>query len=560
MISVRSLLQPLNGNRSITLKLKEKMNRHCLKQIIGSGVLIAAIFSGTGLRAQVLNEQTLKFGTVLEGIRKYYVDSTNQELLTENAIRGLLKDLDPHSSYLTPREVEQMNEPLQGNFEGIGVTFNILNDTVYIISPVTGGPSEKAGILAGDRIIKVDGKNIAGASVTNEQVFSLLKGKKGTQVDLSILRKGAGMLDFTVLRDKIPIYSVDASYNAGDGIGYIKLNRFSMTTMDEFQDAIKKLKSGNLKSLILDLTGNGGGYLEVAINLADQFLDDGKLVLYTQGVNSPKKEYFATREGSFEKGHLIILIDEGSASASEIVTGAIQDWDRGIIVGRRSYGKGLVQKPMLLPDQSMIRLTIAKYYTPTGRLIQKPYKMSRDDYDKDLVNRYLKGEMAHRDSIHFPDSLKYYTLKNTRLVYGGGGIMPDYFVSIDTSYYSEYYRQLMRKGLLNRFVLEYVDENRTSLHKIYPGFMQFKDNFLISNELMNRLYNFTASNGVVKNDKDIALSGNQIKLLLKAYIARDLWSNNEFYEIANENDPKYETAMNILRNWDKYEVMLLNTK
>jgi carboxyl-terminal processing protease len=544
----------------VIIKEIRNMNRRCMKKSLSCGLLILSILSGWGLQAQVLNEQVMKFGTVLDRIQKYYVDSTNQELLVEDAIKGLLKELDPHSSYLTPKEVEEMNEPLQGNFEGIGVSFNILNDTVYIISPISGGPSEKVGIMAGDRIIKVDGKNIAGISITNDQVFALLKGKKGTRVNISILRKGEGLIDFDVTRDKIPIYSVDASYNAGEGIGYIKLNRFSMTTMDEFQKAIKSLKEENVKNLILDLTGNGGGYLDVAISLADQFLESNKLVLYTQGVNSPKQEYFSTREGSFEKGHLVILIDEGSASASEIVTGAIQDWDRGIIVGRRSYGKGLVQKQMPLPDRSMIRLTVAKYYTPTGRLIQKPYKMDREDYDKDLLNRYMNGEMAHKDSIHFPDSLKYYTLKNTRLVYGGGGIMPDYFVSIDTSYYSDYYRQLIRKGLLNRFVLQYVDSRRNELHKKYPDFASFKSGFTLTEDFLTGFYNFASENGLPKNDKDLALSGNQIQLLLKSYIARDLWSNNEFFEIINDNDPKFETAMNILRNWDKYEVMLLNTR
>jgi len=536
------------------------MNTRFIVRSISRSLLVLCMFSGWGLKAQVLNEQVLKFGTVLDRIQKYYVDSINQELLVEDAIKGLLKELDPHSSYLTPEEVEEMNEPLQGNFEGIGVSFNILNDTVYVISPISGGPSEKVGIVAGDRIIRVDGKNVAGISINNEQVFSLLKGKKGTRVNLSILRKGEGLIEFNVIRDKIPIYSVDATYNAGDGIGYIKLNRFSLTTMDEFQKAMESLKEQDVKSLILDLTGNGGGYLDVAISLADQFLESNKLVLYTQGINSPKQEYYSTRDGSFEKGHLIILIDEGSASASEIVTGAVQDWDRGIVVGRRSYGKGLVQKQMPLPDQSMIRLTVAKYYTPTGRLIQKPYKMNRDDYDKDLINRFINGEMAHKDSIHFPDSLKFYTLKNTRLVYGGGGIMPDYFVSIDTSYYSDYYKQLLRKGLLNRYVLEYVDSRRKEIHKLYPDFAGFKNGFILSDEFMSGFYEFAARNGVPRNDKEILLSGNQIQLLLKSYIARDLWSNNEFFEIANENDPKVETAMNILRNWDKYEVMLLNTK
>jgi carboxyl-terminal processing protease len=531
-----------------------------MNRTIRTGLLMIWILSARGVQAQMLYEQTFKFGKVLEWIDKYYVDSVNQEDLVENAITAILKDLDPHSSYLTREEVAQLNEPLQGNFEGIGISFNILNDTVYIISPISGGPSERVGIIAGDRIIRVDGKNIAGIGITNEQVYNLLKGKKGTKVTLGILRKGDGLAEYTVSRDKIPIFSIDASYKVGNDIGYIKINRFSMTTMDEFQDALKKLKDENVKNLVLDLTGNGGGYLEVAISLADQFLDDGKLVLFTQGINSPKREYYATRDGSFEKGHLIILIDEGSASASEIVSGAIQDWDRGIIVGRRSYGKGLVQKPLLLPDQSMIRLTVAKYYTPTGRLIQKPYKLHRDDYDKDLFRRYMNGEMAHRDSIHFPDSLKYYTLKNTRLVYGGGGIMPDYFVSIDTSYYSDYYRQLVRKGLINQFVLEYVDGHRKELQKTYPEFKRFKDGFSVDKKLMDSFIQFALDNGIQKNDRDLALSGGQLQILLKSYIARDLWTNNEFFEIANEKDPKFETAITILNNWDKYEAMLLKSK
>jgi len=519
------------------------------------------LFGNMGMHAQMLYEQAIKFGKVLEWIDKYYVDSVNQDLLVEHAIMELLQKLDPHSSYLTKEEVEQLNEPLQGNFEGIGVSFNILNDTVYIVSPISGGPSDKVGIMSGDRILKVDGTTIAGVGITTEKVFSMLRGKKGSKVNVTVLRKDAGdLIDFEIIRDKIPIFSIDASYKVKDDIGYIKINRFSMTTMDEFEQAIQKLKNENISDLVLDLTGNGGGYLEVAIKLADQFLDDKKLVLFTEGINSPKREYFATKNGSFEKGHLIILIDEGSASASEIVSGAIQDWDRGIIVGRRSYGKGLVQKPLLLPDQSMIRLTVAKYYTPTGRLIQKPYNMSRDDYDKELLNRYVNGELAHRDSIHLPDSLRFYTLRNTRLVYGGGGIMPDYFVSIDTSFYSDYYRQLVRKGILSQFVLEFVDVNRPELLRAYPEFARFRNEFTVNEKLMARLVKYAEGKGIRLNDTDMALSRDQIELLLKAYIARDLWSNNEFYEITNERDPKFETAITILENWDKYEAMLLNKK
>jgi carboxyl-terminal processing protease len=471
----------------------------------------------------------------------------------------MLKDLDPHSSYLNKKEVAQLNEPLQGNFEGIGVSFSILHDTVYVISTIVGGPSERAGILAGDRILSVDGKNIAGIGVGNEQVFALLKGKKGSQVMLTVKRKSQGVQKISITRDKIPIHSVEASYKVDSDIGYIKINRFSMNTMDEFQAALGKLKDLHLKNLILDITGNGGGYLEVAINLADQFLDKGRLVVYTQGVNSPRKDYFATREGNFEKGHLVILIDEGSASASEILSGAIQDWDRGIIVGRRSFGKGLVQKPMYLPDQSMIRLTVAKYYTPTGRLIQKPYRNdSKDDYDHDLANRFINGEMWHSDSIHFPDSLKYFTLRNTRIVYGGGGIMPDYFVSIDTGYYSPYYRKVISKGLINRYVLEYLDANRSKLEAAFPEFESYRDGFSAETELVEGFIGFAAENGVPENRQELAVSGNRLALMLKAYLARDLWSANAFYEITNAEEPEFETAVTILKNWDKYEAMLLN--
>jgi len=528
-----------------------------LKKIIFLGLSFSI---AAAIQAQILNEQAFKFGKVLEWIDKYYVDSVNQELLVEHAITELLKDLDPHSSYLTRDEVEELNEPLQGNFEGVGISFNILNDTVYVISPVSGGPSDKIGITAGDRIIKVDGTNVAGIGITFEDVFAMLRGKKGSRVIVSVLRrKVPSLIDFEIIRDKIPIYSIDASYMVDDDIGYIKINRFSMTTLDEFNEAVRKLKDNNIRNLIIDLTGNGGGYLEVAINLTDQLLDGGKLILYTQGVNSPKKEYFATREGTFEKGHLVVLIDENSASASEIVSGAIQDWDRGIIVGRRSYGKGLVQKPLLLPDQSMIRLTVAKYFTPTGRLIQKPYNINRDDYDKDLRTRYKNGEFTHKDSIHLPDSLKYYTLKNTRLVYGGGGIMPDFFVSIDTSFYSDYYRILLRNSTISQFVLQYVDRNRNELHVKYPYFKSFKVNFA-AGELLPGLVKYAENNGIPENKVDLSFSQTQIELWLKAYVARDLWSNNEFFEIINEKDPKFETAVTIMKNWDKYEAMLLNKK
>jgi carboxyl-terminal processing protease len=533
-----------------------------MKRMIVFLTLICLLMPASNtVHSQMFTEQAFKFGKVLEWIDRYYVDSVNQDMLVERAIAELLKDLDPHSSYLNKDEVAQLNEPLQGNFEGIGVSFNILKDTVYIISPVADGPSDKAGILSGDRLIMVNGNNIAGIGIKSDDVYAMLRGKKGSRVNLSVLRRGkAQLLEYEIVRDKIPIYSIDASYKVNEDIGYIKINRFSMTTLEEFASAMAKLKDEEVKNLILDLTGNGGGYLEVAIKMADQFLDNDKLILYTEGINSPKREYYSSREGIFEKGHLVIIIDEGSASASEILSGAVQDWDRGIIVGRRSYGKGLVQKPLPLPDQSMIRLTVAKYYTPTGRLIQKPYNMSRDDYDKDLINRFNKGEFAHKDSIHLPDSLKYYTLKNTRLVYGGGGIMPDYFVSIDTSHYSNYYHQLLRKRTVDQFVLEYVDMHRKELIKQYSDIESFKGDYEINESMMDKFVQYSEEKGVIYNPQDFLVSKDQLKTLLKAYIARDLWSTSEFYEISNERDPKFETAVTILNNWDKYEAMLLNKK
>jgi carboxyl-terminal processing protease len=507
--------------------------------------------------SQELYEQTLKFGRVLEWIDRYYVDSVNQDKLVETAIIEMLKDLDPHSQYLTKKEAIETDEPLQGNFEGIGISFSILNDTIFVISPISGGPSEKVGIMAGDRIVKVEGENVAGIGITNNDVYRLLRGEKNTKVTITVLRRYVKeLLDFTIIRDKIPIYSLDASYMIKDDIGYIKINRFSLTTIYEFMDAIEKLKEQNVNSLILDLTGNGGGYLDVAIKISDQFLDENKLIVYTEGTNNPRRDYMTTSKGVFESGNILILIDEGSASASEIVAGAIQDWDRGIIVGRRSFGKGLVQRPLRLPDSSIVRLTVARYYTPTGRLIQKPYDMTKTEYDNDIINRYNNGELSNEDSIHFPDSLKYNTLKYGRIVYGGGGIMPDFFIPIDTSFYSDYYRDVLRKGVLNTFALNYTDMNRENIKNKYPEFDKFKNNFIISDKLFNEFTEFAKEEDLEADKDAIALSGERIKLLIKAYIARDIWGTSEFYEIVNEKDIKYQRAIEIMENWEYYSNLL----
>jgi carboxyl-terminal processing protease len=404
--------------------------------------------------------------------------------------------------------------------------------------------------LAGDKIIKIEGKTVAGIKITNNDVFSKLRGAKGTKVTISVLRKGVKeLIDFTITRDKIPIYSIDAVYMISPGVGYIKLNRFAQTTGKEFEAAMDKLKDLKINSLILDLTDNGGGYLEEAAFLADQFLSEGKLIVYTQGVHSPVQKYTSTSKGSFEKGKLVIMIDEGSASASEILAGAIQDWDRGMIVGRRSFGKGLVQRPLFFDDGSMLRLTIARYYTPAGRLIQKPYTDGSDAYEKDLINRYNNGELSNKDSIHFPDSLKNYTLVEKRVVYGGGGIMPDYFVALDTTGYTNLYRDVIRKGTLNKFVLNYIDQNRAQLKSTYPSFDVYKTKFNVD-PILAELIKYAEKEGIKTNEKEIETSKQMISRFLKAYIARDLWDSSEFYQIINEEDPIVKKALETIKTGD----------
>lgn len=532
-----------------------------MKTGIRLGLLLALIVVFQDGNAQVFNENTYKFSKVIDWLDTYYVDSVNQDDLVEDAIVNLLHELDPHSAYISKEEVQRMNEPLEGNFEGIGISFNILKDTIYVVSPIAGGPSEKVGIQAGDRIVKINDKNVAGIGVTNSDVFEKLRGKKGTKVDVSIKRKGVNqLLDFTITRDKIPIYSIDASYKVNDNTGYIKLNRFASTTIDEFEEATKKLKKQNVKNLILDLSDNGGGYLDVAVKLADHFLTDSKLIVYTEGLHSPRREYKATAKGDFEEGNVVIIIDEGSASASEIVAGAVQDWDRGIIVGRRSFGKGLVQRPLMLPDGSVIRLTVARYYTPTGRLIQKPYDEGYDAYTMDIVERFNKGEFINSDSINFPDSLKYYTLKKKRTVYGGGGIMPHIFVPLDTAGYSEYYRDLIRKGVLYRFVLNYVDKNRNEILSDYKSFEKYNSSFQIDENLFGKLKNFATKEGIVFDEEGFDKSKDQIALLLKAYMARDLWDTSNYYQIINKEDQSFQTALQVLDDWDKYLAELDNRR
>lgn len=520
--------------------------------------LIFSLFVLNIAYPQFISKDAYKYAYFLQYLERFYVDSVNSGKIVENAIIKQLEELDPHSTYITKEDFDKMNEPLKGNFEGIGVSFNILKDTLFIISPIVGGPSEKVGIRSGDRILKVNGRNIAGIGITNDTVYSLLRGPKGTKVTVSILRKGESeLLEFTIVRDKIPINSVDASYMIDKETGYIKLSRFAMTSMEEFIAAAESLKKEGAVNLILDLTGNAGGYLDVAVSLADQFLDDEKLIVYTQGLHSEREEKLAGNKGLFEKGKLIILIDEGSASASEIVSGAIQDWDRGIIIGRRSFGKGLVQRQLVLPDESVLRLTTARYYTPSGRLIQKPYVNGNMEYEREIYDRYEHGEFQNADSIKFTDTLKYKTLVKQRTVYGGGGIMPDIFVPMDTNSYSEYLRGLVRKGILNQFVLQYVDKNRDNLKSKYADIRQFNKEFTVDSKLMDDLKQYAIAEGLKVNETDVSISAERINLMIRAYIARDLWGTNEFYEVINQIDNNVLKALEVLKNWDEYQKKVL---
>lgn len=520
-------------------------------------ILIVGLFIIQITSSAQIKEQILKFSEVFDKISRFYVDPINEDSFVNKVITDMLHQLDPHSAYLTKDEVKAMQEPLDGSFEGIGVTFNLMNDTIYVISTITGGPSEKVGIMAGDRIIKINEENVAGIGITNLDVQKKLKGPKGSRVNVSILRRNMDeLLDFVIVRDKIPIYSVDAKYMINDNTGYIKLSRFSASTMEEFMEALNILKKMNMENLILDLCGNGGGYLKVAVDLADQYMEGKKMIVYTEGQKNPRRNYLSSGKGEMKSGRLVIMIDESSASASEIVAGALQDWDRAVIVGRRSFGKGLVQQPFMLSDGSMVRLTVAKYYTPTGRLIQKSYDQGYEEYTKEVITRFNNGELSQEDSHIFPDSLQYRTLNKNRIVYGGGGIMPDYFVPIDTSYYSPYYRKLISRGILNQFVLKYIDENRKSLQSAFSNFDEFNQDYKVSDEIIKRLIQYAENEDLEYNEEDFARSFKMIATLIKAYIARDLWDTSNFYQIINESDPIFKRAVQIVNDSELYAAKL----
>ena len=524
-------------------------------------LILALIIPPSAIIAQESVQQNqFKFGRLLRLVNSFYVDSVNIDKLTEDAIVHVLSELDPHSSYLSKDEVEKANEKLKGNFEGVGISFNIFKDTLLVTTTISGGPSEKVGVRAGDRIVEVDNKNIAGIGLKNSDVFDLLRGDKGTRVDIKVLRrKVPELLDFTIIRDKIPIYSLDASYMLDENTGYIKLNQFTATTVDEFSEALKDLKRDNMKNLVLDLRGNPGGYLNAAVEISDQFLKNNDLIVYTEGLNDAKREYSATSNGDFEEGNLVVLVDENSASASEIVSGAVQDWDRGIIIGRRSFGKGLVQKQYFLTDGSMIRLTTAHYFTPSGRCIQKPYDEGIDNYRQDYQNRFSHGELFSADSIVFADSLRYKTLLNGRDVFGGGGVMPDIFVPLDTSSNYRYINRLRRNSIIFDYAMDYIDKHREEIKKNYPEFDMFNKEFEVSDEIINEVVASGEKNDIEKDDEGLAFSKNDIKTEIKAIIARDIFSRNDFYRIYYKDDEAIKEALKVIKNQKEYNNLLVST-
>lgn len=503
--------------------------------------------------SQVTNPSstTEKFSTLLNYIEMMYVDSVNSEELTEKAIVHLLEELDPHSVYLSKEEVQSANEPLQGSFDGIGIQFNILHDTIMVVEPITGGPSEKLGIRSGDKIVKIDGENVAGTGIKNSDVMKKLKGPKGTKVTVGIMReREEDLFYYNIIRDKIPIYSIDASYMAAPGIGYVKISRFAQTTAEELRKAIAELKAEGMKDLIVDLQGNGGGLLDIAVEMCDEFISGDRLLVYTEGRSFPRDERHANpkTQGTFEKGRLVVLIDESSASASEILSGAVQDWDRGLIVGRRSFGKGLVQRPVRLPDGSVVRLTVQKYFTPSGRCIQKSYEDGLDEYEKDKEKRFKNGELFSLESLNLPDSLKYYTNLKKRTVYGGGGILPDVFVPLDTSENSTYFSELLRTGVNNDWVMSYVNVHRTDLLAKYPDVNAFASKFKLPDNAMPEMIDMLAKKDVPYNEKDFQVSGHAIELRTKALIARNLYENEAFYVLINDLNPALKKALATLQD------------
>ena len=519
------------------------------KTLIISLLLLAGMFQAQAQNKN-LDEQIRKLVISAVTINDHYVDSVDSNKLVEDAIRGMLEKLDPHSAYSTAEQTKRLNEPLQGSFDGIGVQFNILDDTLMVIQTITGGPSEKAGVMAGDRIISVADTAIAGVKMPQEEIMKRLRGPRGTTAHLGILRDGIeDTIYIDVVRDKIPLNSVDAAFMVTQRTGLIRFSNFSITTHKEVTTAIEELKQKGMRNLILDLTQNGGGYLQAAAELASEFLPKGDMVVYTKGRTGYASQTMRSFGGdAFQEGKVVVLVDEYSASAAEILAGAIQDQDRGIVVGRRTFGKGLVQRPVNLPDGSMIRLTISKYYTPSGRCIQKPYEKGKEkEYRMDVINRFNHGELTNADSIHFPDSLKFQTLRKGRTVYGGGGIMPDYFVPLDTTKNTSLYRQIVAKRILIDANLRHLAKHRNELKEKYPTFEDFRHKYEVPEEIIENIYAEAkkALKDKYPKDEEEKTTG-LLKLMLRALAARDLWDMNEYFAIIYEDDDIVKKAVQLM--------------
>ncbi len=531
-----------------------------MKYLAAAVICAAATFgiSAQYSRSNSASRQQQKLLMVENIVNNLYVDNVDEEKIVENAVRGILENLDPHSSYSTKEETTSSQETMQGSFSGIGIQFNMQKDTLYVVQTIAGGPSEKVGILPGDRFIAVDDSIIAGRKLKNTDIMKRLRGPKGTKVNIKVKRgSNTDLLEFRITRDDIPLNSIDAVYMADGKTGYIRLSRFAATSYKEFKDAITKLKKQGMQQLILDLTDNGGGYMQIAAQIANEMLNRGNLIVYTQGRKSPRQNLNADGSGTFRTQKVVVMINQFSASASEILSGAVQDWDRGVVVGRRSFGKGLVQREFLLPDSSSFRLTIARYYTPSGRNIQKPYvKGDREDYDKDIIDRYNHGELQSADSIHFADSLKHTTLRLHRTVYGGGGIMPDVFVPLDTTQYTDYHRRLVAKGIIPQFALRYVDKNRADLKAQYPDAQKFIKEFTVTDEMLNNLVDAGKAEKVDFDKSQFAKSKEMLRTYVKAAIANDLFSTGAYFQIVNEQNDIYKEALSIINDDARYRKII----
>lgn len=530
--------------------------KRILPAILAFVAAAGTAFSAPPLKPEFPPIQKLNYAEQI--IEKFYVDTVNSGDIVEAGIVAMLKKLDPHSTYTNPEETRELTEPLQGNFSGIGIQFNMLNDTLYVVQTVPGGPSEKVGLLAGDRILSANDTIISGVKKKNTDIQKILRGPKGSVVNVNVLRKGAkGPIEFRIVRDDIPIASVDASFMAAPGVGYIRVSRFGESTFDEVRKALAELAAKGMHDVIVDLEDNGGGYLKAAYDLAGLFLDAGDTVVFTKGVRVEPFYYRTVADGPMNRGRVVVMVNQFSASASEILAGAMQDNDRGVVVGRRTFGKGLVQRPFPFPDGSMIRLTTQRYYTPSGRSIQKPYVAGEEDsYEHELIDRLQHGEYTNADSVHFADSLRYETLRLRRPVYGGGGIMPDRFVAVDTTKYSDYYRDIVAKGLLNQYCVNYIDENRKALRKKYRTEDSFVEQFTVTPEMLDGLRALGEKEGVKFNQEQYDRSLPVIQTIMKALIGRDLFTQSTYFRIANVLNPVYGEAVRIITTPAEYDAVL----